>query len=132
LTDVRIAEGLKVSLRAIQAMHDLATAQRIKLIVVLIPTKEYVFRDVQHKLSKDYAVLVENEEQLWREAKDYFDHHGIEYVDALPALHEELANHIQPYPSTQDGHPNHRGHRAIAQAVASIVRRISSDRGQSQ
>ena len=136
LTNVRIAEGLRISLKAIKTMQDLAAAQGIKLLVVLIPTKEYVFQDVFQdtsiSLSRSYAALIENEELLWRQAKDYFDRYGIAYVDALPAFREELANHVQPYPITRDGHPNQYGHRAIAQAVASYLEQLPSTSSQRQ
>ncbi len=47
-----------------------------------------------------------------------FARRGIEYVDALPALRKQLAAGVQPYPVSQDGHPNRHGHQAIAKLVA--------------
>jgi hypothetical protein len=93
-------------------------------VITNVGLKEYVFRGRWDSPSKNYLLLMENEEQLWHIAKGYLDRHGIAYVDALTALRGQLSNGVQPYQVTQDGHPNRHGHRAIAQAVALLVRQF--------
>lgn len=119
LRDARIAEGLRISLRAIQRMHELAAARNIRFLVVLIPTKETVFRELWRNPSTSYRSLMENEERVWRIARDFLEHNRIEYLDALPALRDKLATGTQPYQVSIDGHPSEQGHRAIAELVAS-------------
>src|SRR5262249_2690014 len=82
LRDLRIVEGLQISLRSIQRMHELATARNIRFLVVLIPTKEAVFRQLWQNSRMSYRNLSENEERVWRIIKDFLKHNGIEYLDA--------------------------------------------------
>jgi len=89
--------------------------------VLLVPTKELVFEELWGNPSTSYRVLTENEELFWRIAKDFFEENGIEYVDALPALRQQLTSGIQPYQVSRDGHPNEEGHRAIARLVATRI-----------
>ncbi|MHC5056324.1 MAG: SGNH/GDSL hydrolase family protein [Planctomycetota bacterium] len=119
LEDPRIAEGHKISLRAIKRMHQLAAESNIRFLVVLVPTKEMVFSELWQHPSLSYRSLIENEERLLRETKKFFTQNGIEYLDSLPVLRKQLALGIQPYPKSRDGHPNEHGHIAIANLLAS-------------
>ena len=122
LGDHRITEGLNISLRAIKRMHQLAAARNIRFLVVLVPTKETVFRELWTHPSMSYRNLTENEERFRTITKDYFAHNGIEYLDALPVLQKQLALGNQPYPESPDGHPNEHGHMAIAKLIASHLK----------
>ena len=122
LGDPRIAEGLQISLRAIQRLHDAAIARNIRFLVLLIPTKETVFRKLWQNPSRTYSNLTEDEERFWRTTKDFLEENGIEYLDALPALQAQLAAGIQPYKVSQDGHPNKHGHRVIAELVTAYLK----------
>ncbi|MDF0673148.1 MAG: hypothetical protein P0120_02225 [Nitrospira sp.] len=118
LGDPRIAEGLQISLRAIERMQELAAARRIRFFVVLIPTKETVFRQLWKNPSESFRRNIENEERALSITKDFLRHNGIEYLDVLPALQEQLMTGVQPYQVSHDGHPNEHGHRAIAKLLA--------------
>jgi GDSL-like Lipase/Acylhydrolase family len=123
LDDPRIAEGLQISLRAMQAMQEKALARKIRLLVLLIPTKETVFRQLEQNPPESYRRLTEYEEYVWRAIKDFLERHSIDYLDALPALQAQLTAGMQPYPVSNDGHPNKHGHRAIAQLVNAYLGR---------
>ena len=125
LKDPRIAEGLRLCLEAIKRMNELASMKDIKLVVLLIPTKELVLREQWKSPSRNFVLLVENEERMWRIAKDYLGQRGIAYVDALDALRKQLGDRRQPYPVTQDGHPNRYGHLAIALALAPVIQKLT-------
>jgi hypothetical protein len=99
-------------------MHRRATAAGARFVVLLIPTKESVFRPVVREPAGAYARLVDSEERMWKAARDFFDRSGIAYIDALPPLQARLREGVQPYPVSHDGHPNADGHAAIAAAVA--------------
>src|SRR5262249_10337567 len=117
-SDPRIAEGLRIALRALDRARTLAAAANVRFIVVLIPTKESVFAEIVKDPQQTYRRLVENEALARRTTMEFLDERGIEYVDALPALRAQLAMGPQPYHVDHDGHPNEHGHRAIASAVA--------------
>jgi GDSL-like Lipase/Acylhydrolase family len=121
LEDPRIVEGLRISFRAMQRMYELAATRNIRFVVILIPTKETVFRRLWQNPSIRYRHLTENEERFWRTTKDFLEQNGIEYLDALPMLREQLETGIQPYQVSHDGHPNKYGHRAIAKLAAAYL-----------
>ncbi|ETX00624.1 MAG: hypothetical protein ETSY1_10525 [Candidatus Entotheonella factor] len=118
LDDPRIAEGLQISLRSIHKMHELATARNMRFLVLLVPTKETVFRNLGSHPAVSYRRLTDQEARFWATTKAFLARRGIEYLDALPALQGQLAAGVQPYPMSQDGHPNRHGHQAIAKLVA--------------
>jgi hypothetical protein len=130
LDDPRIAEGLQISLRAIQRMHELAASRSIRFIVVLIPTKEAVFRQLWENSTMSYRRATENEERVWQSTKDFLVQNTIEYLDALPELREQLMRGVQPYQVSHDGHINEHGHAAIAKLVAAYLASPKASQGQ--
>ena len=122
LDDPRIAEGLHISLEAFRRMSKLATSRSIRFMVVLIPSKEAVFRSLLSHPTTDYRNLQKNEERLWRITKHFLNQNGIPYLDALPALQETFERGNQPYNASTDGHLNKFGHQAIAELVAPNVK----------
>jgi len=122
LKDPRITEGYKIALRAIQRMNESAADRNIRFIVVLIPTKEFVFQELWSNPSPTYRNLTENEVVFWKIKKTFLERNGIEYVDALPALQEQLVLGVQPYQVSHNGHPNEHGHRAIANLIAAYLK----------
>ena len=121
LKDPRIAEGHKIAFRAIQGMNERAADRKIRFIVVLIPTKELVFQELWSNPSPAYRNLTDIEVVFWKITKDSLERNGIEYVDALPALQDQLAFGVQPYPVSKDGHPNEHGHRAVANLITTYL-----------
>jgi hypothetical protein len=132
LEDPRIAEGLEISLKVMQKMNKYAVARNIRLLVVLIPTKETVFRNLWQSPSRSYSNLTENEERFWRATKDFLEQNGIEYLDSWSVLQEQLAAGIQPYQVSDDGHPNKHGHRAIAKLVAAYLELPRTSKAQAE
>ena len=128
LRDIRIREGLRISLEAIKLIQEKAKTLNIEFIVLLIPTKELVFKDIVYNNSDNtslaYKTLIENEEIFWRQARDFLKKEGIYFIDALFALRECLSNNLQPYPASLNGHPSAIGHRAIAKAVLSELEKF--------
>jgi len=126
LNDPRIAEGHRVSLEAIRLMKERALKVNIEFMVLLIPTKEMVFKNVVYEdLADDipevYKTIIENEELLWGKTKIFLNNKRVDFIDALPILRECVRNGIQPYKLSWDGHLNAIGHRAIAELVNSEI-----------
>ena len=117
LADPRIAEGHQISLRVIRRMNELAAEKKIRFIAALIPTKELVFKELWNTPSENFRILTDNESRFWKMTKYFLEENGIEYVDVLPALRTQLAEGIQPYQVSNDGHPNEHGHQAIARLI---------------
>ena len=115
--DPRIKEGHRISLDALTNMSRDLSMNRIRFLVVLIPTKMLVFAPQLHDPSAAFSKLVTNEEQMWEDTKAHLENDGIAFLDALPALRETVNQGVQPYSITADGHPNPAGHRAISNAV---------------
>jgi hypothetical protein len=123
LEDPRIAEGHQISLRAIRTMAELAAERKIRFIVALIPTKELVFKELWSTPSESFSTLTDNETRFWKMTKHFFEEKGIEYVDVLPALRTQLAEGIQPYHVSSDGHINEHGHLAIAKLMHAQIQK---------
>lgn len=126
LDDPRIAEGLRISCRSLAMMHQRASEQGARFVVLLIPTKELAFAELiesapQPSPSEHLAKLWKKERQLWAQTKVFLEEQGIEYVEALPALQGEIREKRQPYPLSYDGHPNQHGQRAIAWVLANYL-----------
>ncbi|MBN2207857.1 MAG: hypothetical protein JW759_00955 [Candidatus Coatesbacteria bacterium] len=125
LADPRIAEGMSICARAIAEMNDKTKSAGIGFAVLLIPTKEFVFRYLVYANSKSiprvYSELIRNEAAFWRMTKEFLDSQSIPYIDVEPILRGCLDRDIQPYDITTDGHPNASGHLAIAEHLAEIV-----------
>jgi len=80
-----------------------------------------VFRELRQNPSSSFLTLTESEQRFWKITKEFLEQNRIEFLDALPALREQLGTGMQPYQASTDGHPNELGHRAIARAVASYM-----------
>jgi lysophospholipase L1-like esterase len=126
LNDPRMREGQRIFLEAIQLMQKQAQAANVEFIVLLIPTKELVFKEAVYENMADppktYQTLITNEELMWQKTKDFFTDQGILFIDALPALRQCLRSATQPYPMSSDGHPNAIGHQAIAEHLRSEIK----------
>lgn len=136
LRDPRIEEGLKIALSAIDHMNARLKLAGIPLLVLLVPTKELVFKSVapldDAQSWKFYGSLIENEEEVWRRTKVSLRDLDIQYIDALPVLQTLIQDGAQPYPVSWDGHMNVIGHRAVADLVRFSIPKIAPSLAGSQ
>jgi hypothetical protein len=122
LEDPRIAEGWKISLQAIGQLSVLSSNAGSQFFVLLVPTKELVLAPYWTNAPPTFGQLIRNETTMWDQTKTELGRQGIPFVDGLPLLRQELAQQRQPYPVTDDGHPNATGHRALADGVVAFLR----------
>jgi hypothetical protein len=123
LEDPRIHEGERIAFQAIREMQDMASRDRIRLLVLLLPTKELVFSKLgATAISRSAGELDIRERRFWADAKAFLSSNSIEFVDALEPLQVQLERGPQPYHVSSDGHPNETGHRVIAEAIATYLK----------
>jgi lysophospholipase L1-like esterase len=94
--------------------------------VVIIPTKETVFAQYLKSasglnLSDRIDAVIRNEEIAKSALEDVLKEAGIPYVDALPALRQNIGQRLY-YPGPADMHPGPNGYRVIGETVAAFVR----------
>lgn len=116
--DPRIQAGAAIAESALEDLGGRCGAAGVRLLVVLIPTKEAVFdpflddglrTPACRQLAAAEAVARDRLKACCRRS-------GIECVDVLPAL-QSVLREANPYFERPDGHPAAAGHRAIAAAV---------------
>lgn len=124
--DLRIAEGVEVTRRALRAMQRLCLDNGAKLLVLVFPTKELAFSPflTVSELNPDVARHSREanrlEDEVRRRIFEFLVADKIDFVDALPviqgAISEKRGN---PFFESRNGHFSPFGHRAIGRAVAS-------------
>ncbi len=125
LDDPRIAEGLSISLKALQRMQTVAAANGSDFLVVLIPTKEMVFYGVLDdsgiEPSESMQWVVQQETRLHEQVRTFLKQHDIACIEALAALRQSLMDGKQPYFIDADGHLNALGHDTVARSVNAYI-----------
>lgn len=118
--DLRIQEGERIAQKVIQQMDERCKASGANLLVVLIPTKEFVYGEVASEAAKceDYAKLLRDEQAATHALTHFMSEQGIAFVEALPGMRDCFRNGLNPYLPAADGHPGPAGHQAIAAAIA--------------
>lgn len=121
-----VREGLDISKQALAALQDELAAQQVKLLVLLIPTKERAYcRHLQARqlaLPASFAKLCTAEAADKQELLSFLAERRIASVDAQPALEAAIEQQVQLYPPDADGHPQSAGYGVIARAVAQALR----------
>lgn len=122
-----VQEGLRITMRAHEAMKANADARKIRLLVVVIPTKERVYcgylKQCGASMPESLIALCDEEERVTTEIEAFLAARGIEFVDTREALEERVRAHRTIYPQDDDGHPTSEGYRAIARAVFDALQR---------
>ena len=125
LDDIRIAEGMSISLKALAQMNASAAKDGIGFRVLLIPTKEMAFYEAlgryAHPPSEAMRRLLEQETSIRQKTLAFLEHHTIAHMDVLPVLQDTFREGRQPFFVDADGHLNAVGHQAVAQAVHAML-----------
>jgi hypothetical protein len=126
-SDIRIREGVRLSLWALESIERDAAAAGIRLLVVIIPTKERVHADVMSRsqpLSPMHSRLVVEEDSRRQELLAHLHAREVKFVDMLPELRRAVERGIAVYPTTAESHPNRAGYEVIARATAAALARL--------
>jgi hypothetical protein len=123
--DARIEYGFQAAKAALSGLADKTAADQVELMVVLVPTKEYVFAEAVDPDEDHigFRSLVDWEARNRAELVSFLENANITVIDPLPALR---ASTEQPYFENADGHPNPLGHEIIARAIdAELLPRLA-------
>lgn len=114
--DARIEYGFQAAKAALSGLAVKTEADGVELMVVLVPTKEFVFADMVDAGEDHigFEALIEWETRNRAELVAFLETENIPVIDPLSALR---ASTEQPYFENADGHPNPLGHEIIARAI---------------
>lgn len=126
LSDVRVQQGLRVSVAAFARMKVDADSAGADLLVAMIPSKVRVYAEyVESKPTLNHADIIDeiigNERRIHAYMVAAFDSLGIDWVDTAPAL-AAAARTTVIYPPDSNGHPNAAGYEVIARTIADRLR----------
>jgi len=121
VSDPRVLVGRWLTEWAIEDIERTAHSIGASVLFVLLPTKESVFvAKVDDRDAHKYLEQLVRDETLHRKhLADFFAARNLPYVDATEGLRRIRE---QPYFENSDGHPNPRGHEAIARMIKGSVR----------
>lgn len=116
LDDPHIAEGLRITGVVLQRIKGQSEGAGVKLLVVLLPTKESVFANAAGSRQRDpvYERLVSMESRARSALIAQCEGADIQYVDALPPLAQAVRRGEQVYPTSTESHPTPKGYEVIA------------------
>jgi lysophospholipase L1-like esterase len=120
LDEPRNAEGLRITKELLAQLQTELDAKQVKLMVLLLPTKETVYATTQSgktSLNPSYQKLVQMEERISSEIISTCQAKHIQCIDARPYLNSALDRGERLYPMSTESHPNARGYLVIAAAV---------------
>jgi lysophospholipase L1-like esterase len=124
IDEPRNAEGLRIAKQLLAQIQNEVDAKQVKLMVLLLPTKETVYATAQSgkmggKIGNDptYQKLVEMERRVRSEMLTMCQAERIQCIDTLPYLTDALDRGERLYPTTTESHPNARGYLVVASAV---------------
>jgi acetyltransferase AlgX (SGNH hydrolase-like protein) len=120
-----VKEGIRITLRLLREMNEIAEARGIRFVVVVIPTKETVFAeylgaDRDGRMAGLIRELISSERVARTQVFEAFRTSGIRYVDVLPALKNAVEKELYVR-SGRDMHPGKNGYRIIGEAVAKAL-----------
>lgn len=125
LSDVRIEEGLRITLEALKEMKQIANDNSIEFLILMIPLKERVFYELypENKIGLSQAMqwTISKQDEVRRRTVDYLKQNEIPYIDTLPILDNCFKLGRQPFFIDTDGHLNQAGQAAVAKAVNEYI-----------
>ena len=126
--DDKVKEGMRITFRLLQEMHETCRSRNIAFVVAVISTKELVFADfLEHNeglpLSDVLDRLILNQRRARERLFAFFKDTHIPYIDTLSAMQGAIGREKLYANSALDMHPNANGYRIIAEAIAKGIER---------
>jgi lysophospholipase L1-like esterase len=117
-------EGLRTVLESIRLLDQKTHDRGSVHLVLIIPTKEYVYYDhcpLEVKNDPRYKRNVKLQREVIDKTIAYLKTHDIPFVDAGKALASAVASETQIYPISTQSHPTGSGYGVIARAVSNWI-----------
>lgn len=116
-----IANSLAITKDVFAKMNTRAAEHGAQLVMLVIPSKEYVFeaylRERREAVPELLAQSANKEAELSANMMEWFKNNGIPYVDAKAAVLDVTLKQGDVYTPDSDGHPVAPGYKAYAQAL---------------
>lgn len=123
----QVREGLRITKRVFSRLKSVADTEDMRLLIVLIPTKERAYcrylMESGAQLPVSFISLCDAEARVKEDLIGFLGERNIAYVDVTRAMEEQIHGHVQLYPTNSDGHPLATGYGVIARAVFDAMRR---------
>ncbi|MDJ0869789.1 MAG: SGNH/GDSL hydrolase family protein [Myxococcota bacterium] len=114
--------GYEIQNRVVAEIIELARAQKVRVVFVVLPTKESVYAPLLEQngieIGEEYRQLVVNENRFHAQLIDTITETGGTYVDIASPLSQAIAQGDLLYPMDGDGHPSSRGYAKIAEVIS--------------
>jgi lysophospholipase L1-like esterase len=121
LNQPKIARSLEMTKTLISRMAARSRQNGIELIVMVIPSREYIFHELlsgsRQDLPEIYQQMASSEAILRADIASWLTAQGLPYVDIAPKLLEAVKSQGDIYPRINDGHPLPAGYAAYANAL---------------
>ena len=120
-----VKAGYAIMKETARQMSDSAGKSNVRVVFIIIPTKELVFAEKVRRegidASSDYLALIGSEGKNYKDlASELKMLPNAVYVDLLTPMRQEALT-VPLYPPTTDGHPVAAGYNFIARVVAPVV-----------
>ena len=125
-SEIRIQEGLRITLHRFDQMNAELQKRGIKFVVVLLRDKPFVMRPVVERERPDtwarLAPLVSLEDRTVALLSQWLEERRIDHLEAGTAMQQTSAGGRMLFPESDDHHPNGQGYDVIAETVMQFLR----------
>jgi lysophospholipase L1-like esterase len=119
LDNPKVKEGMQITFDILNEMQTICQKNNIKFVIVIIPTKERVYKKLileDKKLSKIFQKHLSEETKVDMLTQSFLKENKIPYINSIPYL-EKASYKKQLYPNNYEDHPKRNGYRVIAEAI---------------
>lgn len=121
LENPQTAEGWRITQDRFLDMQKLSSDAGIKLVIIIIPTKEKTYIEYMNKVGEkvpdSFTIYNSKETQLLNTVDTFCSNSGLLCFSALPDMANALAQGTAVYGTTDDGHPKASGYAVIAKSI---------------
>ncbi len=126
LTDPMYIEGKRLTFAAIDSIRQVCTRHKIELLVVCIPTKEWIYAPRVEKFGQEgekiiFRKIVAYYSQMQSDYRAYFKQKNIHYLEIDLALRQKIEQTDEPINPPFDTHFNAKGYEVVASEVAKAI-----------